>query len=525
LSRTQINGFTFPIVSDLYRDGIYFRSRTDGRYILFRGVCFGPTAKLPPYLPIHSPEDWPRFETYLDLLLACGFNVMRLPFSWAALEPHCDPTKPIYNLDYFEKFFEIVEHLTNKGFTIFIDIHQDLLQAAYGGNGFPTWVREDGATDSAFLLNTPLWGLNYVMNKGLRRSFTQFWRNSITNTTVTPPLIKFAARDRFLDMIEFVAARAAKHARVLGVEIVNEPHPAELDAEAFERELLTDFYREATQRIRKHSKELFVMLAPQSDWNVNLRSDKRYRSLLRNSGTEDDRLIFAYHYYDSLLTGLHGLHFHERKREEYLEAVEIGVQQAKEKEMLPFLTEFGSRQNWFRGVTRRHMHWHFEAVERALVSSTYWNVNLYNTTKERDGFMREDFSLIDENHEPRNLDIATRPYPIASSAKPVRMSFNDRTKIFDLVLHGKPTKAETVIFLPYSQKPHKYVPAHFSGGFKVYYNHVTSGLAAARLDVACSLLYLTLDPNAEEHHIMIVPLGEKIIANSDQIILTVGAES
>jgi aryl-phospho-beta-D-glucosidase BglC (GH1 family) len=513
--------YELPSLSKIVREGIYLRSRTDGRYLLLRGVCFGANAKYAPFLAIEKDTDWPRLDPYLKILRACGFNVLRLAFSWEALEPTCDPKTPKYDKAYLKAFFKVAERLSEYGFLIFIDVHQDLLQTAYGGDGFPHWIKEDGAQDGATMLNTPLWGLNYIMNKGLRRSLTQFWKNDITNSRVNPPLVHFPARDRLLDVISVLAEQSAQNERIIGIEVVNEPHPAELNAEKFESEFLPEFYKQAIDRVRKYSADLFVMVSPQSDWNANLRENKHYQTDLAIGEETDDRLIFAFHYYDSLLTGLHGLHFHDRKREEYMEAMQLGVQSAKERGIVPFLTEFGSRQNWLKTVTRRHMHWHFEAVERALVHATYWNVSLYNTKQNRDGFMREDFSLFDHHLRPRNLDLATRPYPIAWSAKPSGLSYNDRVRTFECSMQGRAVAAPTVIYLPFTKQVHKYVPHPYSSGFKVYYG---SGKEHCRVTFLPNenQLKLTLDPTAESHHIMIVPQDEFIIANREQLVFECG---
>lgn len=259
------------------------------------------------------------------------------------------------------------------------------------------------------------------------------------------------------------------------------------------------------------------MLSPQSDWNVNLRTDKDYRSHLTLDDSHDDRLIFAYHYYDSKLTALHGLLFDESKRVEYWEAVALGVRESSRRGMVPFLTEFGSRQNWIRNVTRRHMHWQFEAVEQAVVHATYWNVNLYNTPETRDGFMLEDFSLIGHKGTPRNLDLACRPYPIASSAEPVSIQYNDHSHSFELRLYGEPTSEATVIYLPYS-RTNEYAPAPYREGFKVYYGFELIDNVRAEFLPESNQLHIWLDPTINDHHIAIVPYDRSILANRDQMI-------
>ena len=357
--------------------------------------------------------------------------------------------------------------------------------------------------------DTPLWGANYQFNRHLRKTFTDFWSNDLTNLSNDPPLEHFPVRDRFLDTMERVAQAASTCDRVLGIEIFNEPHPAQLNNRVFESEILPKFYADAIRRIRKHSESLFAFIAPQSDWNVNLRSSKAYDSFLPPAIC-DDRVVFAFHYYDSLLTALGGRWFHDSKREEYRDAQRHGARLAREKRMVPFLTEFGTRQNWARTVVRHHMDWQFEAVEQALLNATYWNVNLYNTLERNDGFMREDFSLIGIIPEPsgtdvaddaggkelRNLDVATRPYVIAASAEPVHQQFNLRSKEFELVLRGKPMNAPTVIYVPVTRQ-HPWQPVHYGEGFEARYN----GRVLESAALAENRLFVQLDPDAALHTI------------------------
>jgi aryl-phospho-beta-D-glucosidase BglC (GH1 family) len=489
-----------PAVSDIVAHEGSFVERGTGRHLFLRGICFGPSAKEAPHLPFREPEDFERYETYLDLLLACGFTTLRLPIFWSALEPSCDPSSPRYDLAYADRYFEYVRKLTAKGFLVFIDLHQDLLGTQFGGNGLPTWVHQEGSKHGVILSGTPLWGLNYAMNRGLRKTFTAFWRNDLTNTQVEPALRHFKVRDRFVDAIEFIAERASHNSRVLGIEIFNEPHYATLAAQDFEKDVLSEFYDQATERIRRHSRDLFVFVSPQSDWNVNLRSDKDYRSHLPSP--TDDRTVFAFHYYDSQLTALYGSLFHDNKREEYLDSIRLGVREAAAKGMVPFLTEFGTRQNWNTSVARRHMNWHFHAIEHAMLSATYWNVNLYNTQWQRDGFMREDFSLLGPpgpNGEltPRNLDIACRPYIVSSPVKPIVSEFSPATKRFEFVIEAEGVEEPVEIYLPVDRR-HALQPTHYPSGFAIEY------AGKSRYEFADNRLRIWLDPLRTNHVIAIV---------------------
>ena len=83
------------------KEGSWVRDK-EGRYILFRGVNFAGRTKLPLYLPIASldvkeisnselEKEIERVRDGLDLLKLSGFNIVRLPVIWKAIEPRPNP--------------------------------------------------------------------------------------------------------------------------------------------------------------------------------------------------------------------------------------------------------------------------------------------------------------------------------------------------------------------------------------------------------------------------------------------------
>jgi len=50
--------------------------------------------------------------------------------------------------------------------------------------------------------------------------------------------------------------------------------------------------------------------------------------------------------------------------------------------------------------------------------------------------------------KPRHLDLAIRPYPLLSSAKPVFLSFDPKNKYFLLMLEGSIMDEPTVVYVP-----------------------------------------------------------------------------
>jgi hypothetical protein len=99
-----------------------------------------------------------------------------------------------------------------------------------------------------------------------------------------------------------------------------------------------------------------------------------------------------------------------------------------------------------------------KAMDDALVSYTLWNYTADNTNARGDQWNDEDLSIFspDQQRDPadidsggRALDAVVRPYARATAGLPLRMSFDLRTRIFELEFeHDAAVRAPTEIFLP-----------------------------------------------------------------------------
>lgn len=122
-----------------------------GRTVLLRGVNLAD-AKFPPgqptYLPdsldnaascsyIGAPLELEEAPAHLRKLRYLGFNVLRIPVVWEALE-HKGPG--IYDDEYIGYVRKLVQICVDHGFKVMINPHQDLWSRHAGGSGAPLWT-------------------------------------------------------------------------------------------------------------------------------------------------------------------------------------------------------------------------------------------------------------------------------------------------------------------------------------------------------------------------------------------------
>jgi hypothetical protein len=103
------------------------------------------------------------------------------------------------------------------------------------------------------------------------------------------------------------------------------------------------------------------------------------------------------------------------------------------------------------------------ALDDGLVSYTLWNYTADNTNARGDQWNDEDLSIFsrDQRQDPSDLNsggralaAVVRPYAMATAGEPLRMSFNLRSRVFNLEFQHDPAiSAPTEVFLPRLQYP------------------------------------------------------------------------
>jgi uncharacterized membrane protein HdeD (DUF308 family) len=455
---------------------------------------------------LNLKEEIKSVEPELDRLKDLGFNIVRLLISWKAIEPRPNPNPDELlpeGKQYLTYIKEIIDELHARNLYVFLDFHQDIAHEVYGGDGFPDWAL---ATDKEHKLPEPSnvrdkkWMIKYVTNKSVKNTLTSFWRNDLTHTGERENKLEhFPVRTHLEKTIGQTAKffrslnNGAGHPAILGIEPFNEPNPVGLPKEQFEQDFLVDYYRNVDLEIRKFDPDVFIFMEPNVGWtipsskgqegNKNVldlfssgpfsAKDAFNMNLVENmmvEGKVDSKQLITFlpknlssvstfarngvlsvHFYDMMAIATSFMKIPENmyryKREFPLIFAQL-ANAARERGLIPFLTEFGGSQE--TEEVGEYLNLHYEQIEAHLLNATIWNYDLYNTKEGKDNWNLENFSLLGPNRTPRNLDAVARPFPMRSSAEPVVLFFDIESKYATIVLKGKVVEAPTVIYIPFN---------------------------------------------------------------------------
>jgi endoglycosylceramidase len=202
-----------------------------GRIVLLHGVNL--VYKVPPYEVVVgggginslTPDEAQR-------LASLGFDVVRLGIIWKGLEPGtapmndgaiCTPGAPRsqspHQFDpatfeaYLQKLDATVSLLGSYGVYSLIDMHQDVYNEAFGGEGAPDWAVCTGGAQPRPQLDVPNWSVN-LQGPGVTTAYDHFWDNDVVGN--------------LQGEFDAVWARLAAHFRdnpwVIGYDPMNEPY-------------------------------------------------------------------------------------------------------------------------------------------------------------------------------------------------------------------------------------------------------------------------------------------------------------
>jgi endoglycosylceramidase len=188
-----------------------------GRHIILHGINMGFSGhpREGTYSWNHRPEDFAR-------IAGLGFNCVRMPIFWSALEP----APGEYDVGFLEALDDKLDLALDAGLYVILDMHQDLWgQGVPGARGAPTWALL--GKDLPHVSEGPVWSAAYFQSPRVQQAFDDFWANA-------PGPGGVGIQDRFAMAWKHVAARDAEHPAVIGYDLLNEPFPGSGIGEAMQ---------------------------------------------------------------------------------------------------------------------------------------------------------------------------------------------------------------------------------------------------------------------------------------------------
>ncbi len=187
----SVNGAP-PLSGPMKAPGGPFIFDRNGRVVLFHGV--NVVEKNPPYEAYPDPgKPWNFNAADASLMARLGFNVVRLGISWRGLEPGtasandpkiCSPGTPTspnqFNqavLDrYLKHVAQTVDLLGRYHIYTMLDMHQDVYNQMFDGDGEPNWAV---CTNGVASVDPPgRWSLEYG-TAAAGFAFDHFWDNDV----------------------------------------------------------------------------------------------------------------------------------------------------------------------------------------------------------------------------------------------------------------------------------------------------------------------------------------------------------
>lgn len=387
-----------PTKSDwrLRADGRHFRDAL-GRLVLLRGVNAGGRSKWAPYVGFDFPEGGydAALAAYMDRAAAWGLNVLRVPFTWAAVEP----TKGKDDETFLARYDAIIDAAWKRGIRVLIDFHQDVYAENFCGDGFPPWTLPDPSSLPAPHHDCFDWGAAYLMNPQVKAAFDAFWADG---SSVQKDYVALWTR---------LATRYKDRPGVIGFEPINEPNAGSAESGAFQKTTLTAFYTRMIASLRAIAPNTLVFFEP-------IGFDGGFASTKLEKPTGEG-IVFAPHYYPL------------GRIEE--DVVHNGLEKwsalATEWNVPVFIGEFGLAHADREGAEAYDdMTWHYDAFDDQLMSGTQWEYSVA-----ADDWNLEGMSLVrPDGSEWKLASALVRPYARATAGKDVVTAYDAKARTFEL---------------------------------------------------------------------------------------------
>jgi endoglycosylceramidase len=423
-----------------------------GRTVFLRGVDAGGRSKFAPYVPFDyaSGQYATALDAYMSRAESWGIDVMRVPFTWAALEP----TLGTYDEAWLSMYAQLLASAWAHGIYAVIDFHQDVYSEVYCGDGFPGWTVKDPPAPHH---DCPNWQFEYFSDTDVENAFDAFWGN----TTGLYP--------RYLAAWDTMIARFKDTPGVLGFEVINEPAAGSANLATFEATTLSAFYAKLAAHMRAEAPRDLVFVDGTELDGVN------QTTAITSPGVAG--VVFAPHYYPIL----------PPTSAELLSGLDAWAKIGAAWKVPVFLGEFGTSNSNPKGES--YIASVFAEVDAlAFTGATEWE---YSVSKELWNSESNTVVAADGTEYPV-AQALIRPYARAVAGAAVKQTWDAMTKTFVLsYAPGTGAADVTEVRLPLRAYPAGY-KVTLEGG--CYDPMQVKGELLVRADSGAKTVTLTVTP-------------------------------
>jgi endoglycosylceramidase len=236
----------------------------------------------------------------------------------------------------------------------------------------------------------------------------------------------YGVRSRYLGLMSVLAAHFAEHPAVIGYDMFNEPWGWE-DTE------IGPLYEDTAAVIRAQHPEAILWVEGHASTNNGISQTNLSRPTF-------DNYAYAPHFYEASVLATH-----------LWTGIPTGVEygfgtmasKAQEWNVPLFLGEFGTHGGTVNAEA--YMELHYDQLDQLLASSVQWNYTPRWTEEDKDGWNREDLSIVDESGKLRG-NFTVRPQPQRIGGLPT--AFRADEQEVELRWENDPSAGTTHFFLP-----------------------------------------------------------------------------
>lgn len=396
-----------------------------GRVVIFRGINArargvfdadlgaGKVPLMPP-IPELTEADFARMRKI-------GFDLVRLPVNWSALEPE----EGKYDTAYLDRVSAVIALAKKQGVMVLPDLHQDAWSKWIGQDGAPLWAIVPAPEK---LLEGPL---NDLGDRRLSKQVAAAWATFFSPTSPDGKHLRTA----FAAMVAKLAERLKGDDNVLAIEIFNEPE-AKDDA-------LRALHEEVGAAVRKVDPARLLAFEPPVSRNFT------DRSLQPDTPLSYGGTIYAPHVYTKVFsTGCDS----KCRNDFSLDTLRPSNENARAEAdawrspLLVSETGFGPGEPRFADWVA----FQYQLEDEYLASSTWW---VWKENSEGSwGFFDWDSKTDTWTERPTARKAFARPQVRAIAGWPQSVTWDAAKKTFTVVLAGSAKiTAPTLVHLPLAE--------------------------------------------------------------------------